>query len=107
MTQAKALDIVTKGIPFRVVIVEQGEKYGLNKCVTHEEADPLVEFYDARYKHTEDGQFVSRYYLSTLLETGSSEGINLQGGVPDWYIHADGMTPVMNWLKQYKIKKTA
>jgi len=105
MAQSKILDIVTKGIPFRVVIVEQGEKYGLNKSITHEKADPLVEFYDYRYKHTEDGQFVSRYFLSTLLENGSSTGIDLQGGVPDWYIYEDGMTPVMNWLKEYNMEK--
>lgn len=84
------------GIPFNSRIVRKGEKYGLNFCLTHEESEPLVEFYDARFDHTKFGQFVSRYYVTTL--TGECEwshgdsrktGICLDGGVPDWFVDAN------------------
>ena len=39
----------------------------------------LETFYDTRYKHTDYGQQVSRYYASTLL--GTSEFSN--GGIKD------------------------
>ena len=43
--------------------ISQGDKYGLNNCITHDKADPLVEFYIVG----EDGpSFVSRYYRTTL-----------------------------------------
>ena len=44
-----------------VRIVEKGDKYGLKDGLTHEGDEPLVEFYDTRYEHTNLGQFVSRY----------------------------------------------
>ena len=32
---------------WNVRIVENGDAYGKDMCLTHDEADPLVEFYDA------------------------------------------------------------
>ena len=60
---------------------------------------PLVEFYDSRYPHTEFGQFVSRYYVSTILESGD-KGLCLDCGIPDWSISAKDMAAVRDWLKQ-------
>ena len=60
------------GITFNVRRVNQGDKYGLDNCLTHEDVLPLIEFYDARYPFDKDehgnvlGQFVSRYNLSVL-----------------------------------------
>jgi len=88
------------GIHFHVRLVKQGEKYGLERCLTHDKTDPLVEFYDARYvKGFEPlGQFVSRYYLSTLLERNNDYGLCLDGGVPNWYVDEEAMKQVYEWL---------
>ena len=87
----------SNGVPFNSRIVRKGDSYGLNNCRIHTNDDPLVEFYDARYDHTEFGQFVSRYYATTL--TGECEwsfgndsretGLNLEGSVSDWFVDAD------------------
>lgn len=88
----------THGRSFAVVVVREGESYGLNNCLTHDKSDPLVEFYDTRNagKHDgwEHGQFVSRYCLTTLLGldrygAGPGVGIDLHGGVACWSINAE------------------
>jgi len=84
--------LTTKGIdgrPFTVRIVREGDGYGRDDCLTHDEADPLVEFYDASQDSSKfglRGQFVSRYYLSTLLEPPTDRGLGLEGSVPAWTI---------------------
>lgn len=83
---------------FFVRIVRKGDRYGLDFCLTHNENEPMVEFYDTRYPHTEFGQFVSRYYLSTTLE-GDNTGLCLYGGVPEWTVSAEDMAAVRAWLK--------
>jgi hypothetical protein len=80
MNTSKILDIVSNGIPFRVRVITQGEKHGLNDCITHKNIDPIVEFYDHRFHHTPNGQFASSYYLSTLLEDSLNSGLCLHGG---------------------------
>lgn len=92
------ITVESRGLKFNVRIVQQGDKYGLNNCLTHEQKEPLVEFYDTRYPHTEFGQFVSRYNMSTLLERPSNVGLDLYGGVPDWKIDTEAMKEVTNWL---------
>ena len=83
---------------FNVRIVRTGDSYGHNFCLTHGENAPLVEFYDSRYAHTEFGQFISRYYVSTILE--SDKGLCLEGSVPEWSVSADDMPAVRVWLKK-------
>lgn len=85
-------------IPFSVRIVSKGEGYGLNEAVIHDREEPLVEFYDARHAHTCYGQFVSRYYVSTVLGHPGNYGLNLYGGVPDWSLSAETMQAVKAWL---------
>jgi len=90
---------------FNVRVVNKGEKYGRDFCLTHEEDKPLVEFYDSRYPHTEFGQFVSRYYVETILgedKWGSGEGgLCLDGGNADsWTVSAEDMDTVRNYLKE-------
>lgn len=100
------------GIPFTVRIVREGDSYGLNWCKTHDEARPLVEFYDARFDNAKFtpgyGQFVSRYYASTLLGTDEwangprerGRGLCLDGGVPAWEVDGASMDAVMEWVKE-------
>ena len=88
---------------FNVRIVRMGDKYGRNYCLTHGEDKPLVEFYDSRYPHTEYGQFVSRYYVCTLLETSEghgNRGLCLDGGVPSWTVSAEDMDTVREYLRE-------
>ena len=89
---------------FNVRVVSKGDKYGLNFCLTHNEDKPLVEFYDARYPHTEFGQFVSRYYVETILGNdgyGSKEGgLSLHGGIPEWTVSAEDMATVRTFLQE-------
>ena len=100
------LNIVSRGIPFNVHIVNKGDQYGLKNGLTHNEEEPLVEFYDARYPHTELGQFVSRYYLTTLLDKNKDVGLDLDGGIPDWKIQAKEMNEVIEWLEKIPYKPT-
>jgi len=83
---------------FNVRIVRTGDSYGLNFCLTHGENAPLVEFYDSRYAHTEFGQFISSYYVSTILE--SDKGLCLEGSEAEWSVSADDMAAVRAWLKK-------
>lgn len=93
-----------EGVSFNVRIVNEGESYGLNKCLVHDKEDALVEFYDARYaedgRFEPEGQFVSRYYKSTLLERDEGYALNLQGGVPDWIVPSWEMEKVIKWIKE-------
>ena len=72
-----------RGVPFLAVRLEPGERYGYSgNCVA---TQPLIEFYDRRYPHCELGQLVTRYYATTLAQSGGY-GLVLDGGVPDWQI---------------------
>jgi hypothetical protein len=92
------------GDKFTVKLVRQGESYGRDKCLVHKSVDPLVEFYDAEYAgrpgFDAEGQFVSRYFASTLLASRSAEshGLNLCGHEPKWQIDADAFAIVLAWL---------
>jgi hypothetical protein len=107
--------VAKNGVPFRARIVRQGDTYGLDHCLTHDKADPMIEFYDARYasvlsEHTisvaqgfaPEGQFVSRYYLSTFLAHGNS-GLCLDGGVDDWTLDAATVGAFRNWVRSLGI----
>lgn len=103
------------GIPFNVRVIQTGDAYGRNNELVYEGDDPMVEFFDARYNFdkTPDGedlgQFVSRYYLSTL--EGKDEfstispihdgtGIDLQGGVDDWVVDSEYIRGLSKFLSE-------
>lgn len=74
---------------------------------------PLVEFYDtsqdaARFP---GGQFVSRYYMTDLLEDDSiavsldtmlknGNQFSLDGGIPAWTVEGDDLAKVNDFLKK-------
>jgi hypothetical protein len=81
------------GRQFFVRTVLQGDRYGLNECLTHDKDRPLVEFYDYTYANQKTfgprGQFVARYYVSTLLKDHRpGTGLCLDGGIPEWNVDA-------------------
>lgn len=62
----------------------------------------LVEVLDTENAHPEfcpRGQFVSRYYLTTLLEHPAGAGLNLHGGVPVWTIPSSDMDELAHWFR--------
>jgi hypothetical protein len=84
-------DFVTaNGIPFRALI---------DRDIP---GKPVVKFFDQRYDFTPDGQFVSSYYVSTLVGNGydplSNSGLCLDGGIPNWTIDARSFRTVAHWL---------
>jgi hypothetical protein len=89
------------GRAFNVRIVRDGERYGLKDRLTHE-GKPLVEFYDATQdpaKFGPRGQFVSRYYASTLLERNYSTGLCLDGGNADaWSLDAAVVADALSYV---------
>lgn len=117
------------GVPFHVRVVFQGDGYGLwdettrKHACTHNEPEPMVEFYDARYEHqpvddTRKGQFVSRYNWLTLssqdrerltlkttaalrthLDSPEPRGLCLHGGIPAWTVDARSMSLVLAWAE--------
>ena len=111
---------------WRVHLIYPGERYGLDDCLTyelnaysgspaaaHRASYPLVEFYDtsqdaARFP---GGQFVSRYYMTDLLEDDSiavsldtmlknGNQFSLDGGIPAWTVEGDDLAKVNDFLKK-------
>ena len=128
----KAID-PESGIRWCVRMVFIGDQYGLKHCLTYGEEDgmddagdkvhdPLIEFYDMdsgaaaimrnsgdkteAYLAEEYGQFVSRYYLSslkfdeildgkTVTDWSKRGGLNLDGGVDRWSVSSEFMVDAM------------
>ena len=99
----KVLQVVNqKGIPFNVRFVEKGDKYGRNDVLTYQNNEPIVVFYDDRYKidHPELGQIVSMYYVSTIMEVKEGYILILDGGVSNWRISPENVKEIKQWLNQ-------
>lgn len=91
--------VPAKAQDFFVRVVSKGQKYGLNNCLTHDSLDPLVEFYAAKSvdANNQFGQFISRYYLSTIL-LGKGYGLELYSDVPEWTLDASEMDYIKGML---------
>ena len=75
-------------------------------CVTVSKgSDPqtVVEFYDARYEHTDYGQFVARYYLTTIIDHTEGVGLNLDCSISEWKILGKTMDRIVKWLKEAQL----
>jgi len=88
-----------RGRSFLVRVVYPGDRYGHDDCLIHDEKEPLIEFYDLTHACTasfgERGQFVSRYYASSLADADRTRGLLLHGAEPEaWSINRDAMVPV-------------
>lgn len=87
-----------------VRLIEQGDHYGRNDVLVHDKAEPVVEFFDMHHKEKFGpmGQFVSRYYLSTLQESLSLDdrGLNLDGGSPNWYLSRPALVEAVQWAAE-------
>lgn len=85
----------TNGLTFRVLYLPDGTSPNFPHMTSH--GEPIVEFYDLRYQHTPDGQFITRYYLSTLM-VNWPPGLDLDAGIEFWTVDALSMDRVMGWL---------
>lgn len=93
---------------FLVRIVGRGERYGFDGCQRREKElfdlyGPLVEFYDNRFDCDpwtgRRCQFISRYFLKTLMEDKVSGGLCLQEGIPEWNVPSHAMREVYRILQ--------
>lgn len=95
--------IVNNHTPFIARLVRPGDKFGPHNshCVN----EPQVHIYDSRFNHNQHlgfvGQFVSGYYVSTLLEDAEyPNGLQLDGGTQEWQLSKDNMATLISWLKE-------
>ena len=93
--------------PWTIRIVEEGDKYGRDDCLTYEKEEPVIEFYDGENLFDEQasdgtmmGQFVSRYYISTIMD-GKGGGLNLMGYEPKWQIESLAMDSVRDYIQKF------
>jgi len=92
----RRIDVNGEAAPMRVLFIPKDDispNFPIVKVDQH-----LIEFYDSRYPHTPDGQFISRYYVSTFLESRSGVGLDLQGYVPDWKIDWKTKSLIRDWV---------
>ena len=88
---------------FNTKIIGTGDRYGRADCLTNE-GEPMIEFYDPRHvKHGPLGQFVSRYCVSTIIETNVGHGLALQGDVLEWTVSAHDMAEIRVWLRKIEV----
>jgi len=83
-----------QGVSFNVRVLNKGDKYGLEFKLTHNDTEPVIEFYDTEYAHTEFGQFASSYYAETLAES-KNDGLMLYGGSSKWVIDGNAWQQVL------------
>ena len=99
----KRIDITgVQGTPMRAVLIPAHET-SPNFAVTATE--DLIEFYDGRYPHTPDGQFITRYYVLTLLEHDKGHaitGLDMMGYEPAWKIDGRAMRLVLDWIAYHQ-----
>ena len=99
---------------FAAVLIETGQRYGRDLCLTHNGADAMVEFWDMRHPHdpiaeheTRRGQFTGGRYLVNGLTKGDrwslpfQEGqcLRLMGDEPEWTVPAEDMRDFLAWLR--------
>lgn len=97
MGKIEMLDIEnSQGVPFRVVYIPAG--VSCPHCAdSYCDGENRVEFYDRRYDLTPNGQFISAYFASTIVNKPVG-GIDLAGGVADWKIDTRAMFHVWSWV---------
>lgn len=108
-----SLTLSKGGKDFSTTFVSDGEPTVTQVFSAHRASYPLVEFYDtsqdaARFP---GGQFVSRYYMTDLLEDDSiavsldtmlknGNQFSLDGGIPAWTVEGDDLAKVNDFLKK-------
>ncbi|MBM4574852.1 hypothetical protein GS896_27730 [Rhodococcus hoagii] len=86
-----------QGRAFTIRTVRHGDGYGVDDAIAHDSTDPLLEFYDRSHTGTfgPRGQFVCRYYVSSLAHHADGAALSLDAGIPAWFIDAATLTTVL------------
>lgn len=71
------------------IVFEHG-RYSMDK--------PIVEFYSM-----DTNQFVSAYYVETLLDHTEGYHLSLDGGIPAWSIRWEDLADILDWLDELEI----
>jgi hypothetical protein len=90
------------GVAFRAIYLQQTETQGYTGS--------LVRFYDTGFPVEQYGQYVSGYYVSTLLDDYHAlceRGLCLDGRVSTWSIDPASMRSVLDWLKTKPVVRFA
>jgi len=90
------------GLPFRAVYLPQTETSGYSGSLIH--------FYDTRFPVERYGQYVSGYYVSTLLDDYDAlcqRGLCLDGAISTWSIDPASTRSVLDWLKTKPVEPFA
>jgi len=97
--------------PWTIRIIDKGDAYGRDDCLIHDNDEPTIEFYDGDNlfdKQESDGtmlgQFVSRYYISTIADGGRG-GMDLMGYEPKWKIDNLMMDSVRAYVSTWAASK--
>ena len=94
--------LVNNRIPFLARLVMPGDKFGPHNtyCVN----EPQVHIYDSRFNFNQHlgfvGQYVSGYFVATLLQDEYPHGLQLDGGNEEWALSKDNMHTLIEWLKE-------
>lgn len=102
-TSALVFNFDARHFKATVRVITKGQKYGLDFCLTHEGAEPMVEFYDRAHDHTAFGQFTSRYYLSTFMGRDVTrwwDFLSLVGYVDSWKIRNDEVEEIQSIISK-------
>ena len=95
----KRMDILgITGIPMRVLFIPAKEQSPLLPDLKPDDWDK-VEFYDSRYDHTPEGQFISGYHVQTLRNGDRTQGLDLCGGEYEWQIDYRTKRLVLDWVE--------
>ena len=94
--------LVNNRVAFIARLVNPGEKFGQHLQLSVNE--PQVHIYDSRYNFNPQlgfvGQFVSAYYVSTLLQDEYPHGLQLDVGTEEWQLSKGNMHTLIEWLKE-------
>lgn len=83
------------GRTWAVRLVQRGDSHGQHDELTHDDDEPLVEFFDTRVALTPLGRHVATFGLDSLLDR-RDDALVLDGGV----LGATAMADVTQWLRQ-------
>ena len=95
MTKELVFDALN-GRKYKVRVVNQGEHYGLNNVLTHEDETPMIGFNLVRKGNSD--YFVSRYYMDTFLGIHHNDGLCLVSGQRDLDLNKFDLAFIRAWL---------
>ena len=99
--QACAYAYGVDGRSFALHIIRQGEPYGRTGSLIHDEARPIVEFYDTTHGPGDTfrgdlGRMAASYYAHTLMDRDPAWDLSLWSDIPEWTVTGDSLARAMS-----------